>query len=72
MRNFPSYPLLETLGTTPGGWSVGVLDTPCYPARYYGGVVLVVLEGGFPANTSTCHFYHTQAEAVEGAKKFLK
>lgn len=67
----PLNTLLLDLAPCPLGYAArwGVLDTPCFPARYYGGrydaATLTTLRNG------TEHFHRTEDEALAGAERGL-
>jgi hypothetical protein len=49
---------------------VGVLDTPCFPARYYGGLIRQDVHGHyFPECNDTFLFHRTEEEARKDAFK---
>lgn len=63
----PNYHLVQYVGRTRTGLAVGVLDTPCFPCRYFGGPVY----GGRPLMNDTGLFHRTIEEAIKGAAVFL-
>jgi len=67
MHNPKRLPVIQILGQTKSGRQVGILDTPCYPARYYAGVIF----NDWPARNDTSLFHRTLQEAEEGAKRFF-
>ena len=50
---------------------VGVLDTPCFPARYYVGYVFQEREEWIPADNETHNFYKTLEEAETAFLKII-
>jgi hypothetical protein len=50
---------------------VAVLDTPCYPARYYAGYVYYMNNGYIPANNATCNFFRKLEDAYDRFNKVL-
>lgn len=58
---------LLRLERIPNRWSVAVLDTPCFPARYYAGMVEQDTRGNYwTADNSTSNFHRT-LEAANAA-----
>ena len=50
--------------TAHAGTEIGILDTPCYPARYYAGYIRrVMCNEWVPADNSTHLFYRTLGDA---------
>lgn len=53
-----------------GSEALGVLDTPCFPYRYYGGYVRRTKAGEwFTATNATRNFHRTVEEALSFIKK---
>lgn len=54
-----------------GYGTIAILDTPCFPARYYAGFVIRGADGDYtPENNSTELFHRTLEEAEEGFKQW--
>jgi len=54
-----------------GYGTVAILDTPCFPARYYAGFVIRGANGEYtPENNSTELFHRTLEEAEVGFKRW--
>ena len=61
--------IIKKLGESFDGLRVVVLDTPCYPHRYYGGPI--AHHSREPLKNAPCNFHKTVADAETGAKQFL-
>lgn len=48
------------------GWRIGVLDTPCWPARWYAGYIT---SDGMPADNATGLFHRSIEDAMEAAER---
>lgn len=58
------YPVLHRLGSPHEHAPIyAVLDTPCWPCRFYGGPI----HNGFPLNNDTFNFKRTKEEALAHA-----
>lgn len=49
----------------------GVIDTPCFPARYFGGVLFFRDGEVMPASNETFHFHRTEEAATQHAQNLL-
>jgi len=56
------------------GYTLGVLDTPMFPHRYYGGYIHVSVSDRWcaPADNSGCYFFTTEEEALAKVEKMAK
>jgi hypothetical protein len=64
--------LIKTIGRTKAGNLIAILDTPCFPCRYYAGKVYMTREGFVPADNATNNFHRTIEEATEWGKVILR
>lgn len=48
---------------------IGILDTPCFPARFYAGYLQ---DGFWPLDNSTENFFRTLDEAILQLDKLIK
>lgn len=63
--------LIKYLGSS-HHWSVGIIETACYPCAYYGGYFMHMRNGEpMPADNATGNFHRTIEEAEQHALKCL-
>jgi len=66
-----SCTLIEKIGTLEG-LTFGVLDTPCFPKKYYGGVIKNYLGNWDTTDHGSCNYFQNQSDAYLHATQLFE